>query len=126
MSHPSATCIPFSCGTQFLDWGNRNCCRCDKSAVYDEKRRIAGEFVCEIEQALSMGALGEPVPTSLARRCGWDPQRAEYTWDCPERVELRSYNPPLEKNIPRTPPPAPPAPPAKPALVIIEVRGPQI
>jgi len=70
---------PFACGTQFMDWERRNCERCAKAWADDE-------FHCDLQKALSLGAVGDgTITTEVARRIGFtDPLR--FSWDCPERT----------------------------------------
>ena len=73
---------PFSCGTQFADWIDRNCMRCIK---YNPEE-ATGE--CEIDDALISAYLGDgEVTEEIAERMGYRSAANLYTWDCPERVE---------------------------------------
>ena len=74
---------PFSTGTQYLDWTDRNCERCTK---YDP---IEFQGNCEIDGALGLALIGHgEVSDEIATRMGYDDNANYFTWDCPER-ELR-------------------------------------
>lgn len=75
---------PFSCGTQFIDWQNSNCCRCTK---YNPE----GIGDCEIDKALLYASMGDgSVNEEIAERMGYldnSPPRQEgfsYNWQCGE------------------------------------------
>ncbi len=75
---------PFSCGSQFGDWQNSNCCRCTKF-------NPEGLGDCEIDKAL-LHAMFEDgsVSTEIAERMGYldnSPPRQDgfsYNWQCKE------------------------------------------
>lgn len=77
---------PFSNGSQFADWENRNCDRC----------RLAprGEFAqyrCPIQKALGLAYWDSgDVSQKIADRMGYKPEENRYTWDCPERVPIET------------------------------------
>lgn len=79
---------PFHCGSQYMDWLDRNCDRCTKG--YDHERQ---ESHCEIEEAMSFACIDDGcISTALARRCGiTEETRTHYTWDCPEREPLGAH-----------------------------------
>ena len=59
---------PFSCGTEAMDWKDRNCDRCLKG--YDENAR---EWRCDLERSIDEGAIGNgTVPLGTYRRMGID------------------------------------------------------
>lgn len=59
---------PFSCGTEAMDWKDRNCDSCLKG--YDDQAR---SWRCDIEEALDEGAIGNgTVPIDIYRRMGID------------------------------------------------------
>lgn len=75
---------PFSCGSQFLDFQNSNCCRCTK---YNPE----GIGKCEIDNALLEAQFGDgSVSAEIAERMGFldnSPPRQEgfsYNWQCGE------------------------------------------
>lgn len=69
---------PFSCGTQYGDWVERNCEVC---LLYDREK--AGG--CEIDDALGLALFGDgTVSEEIAERMGATDPRA-YSWECPER-----------------------------------------
>jgi len=69
---------PFSNGSQYADWTERNCVRCGK---WDPDK--AGD--CEIDLALGLGYLGDGlISAEIADRMGLLENRRSYTWDCPE------------------------------------------
>lgn len=74
---------PFSNGSQFMDWQERNCCRCAKySFAFAEPR--TEESICQIELALHNSAWGTgQVTHEIARRMGFTDPLA-YTWQCGE------------------------------------------
>lgn len=78
---------PFSTGSQFADWCDRNCSRCVK---YEPDGPAAA---CQIDHALMDAQIGDgSVPPEIAERLGyvediaWNDEGFFYTWDCPERV----------------------------------------
>ena len=81
-NQPAETRVrPFSCGTQSVDWDERNCCRCAK-ANFDK-----GASECSIAIALCEAYWGDgTVSTEIAHRMGCDNPLAHYNWDCIERV----------------------------------------
>lgn len=72
--------MPFSNGTQFMDWIARNCDRCSRCKV-NEHGEDATE--CDLWDALQAACEAEPVPAEVLSRIGYKP--GAYTWDCPER-----------------------------------------
>jgi len=78
------TCVPFSCGTQFMDWQHRNCDRCAKGTPFTGHQSFE-DITCPMERALCEGAILGEVPTELARRAGWQPHETRYGWECPEK-----------------------------------------
>lgn len=75
---------PFSCGTQFMDWKDRNCDRCAK---YDYEDFTSS---CEIDAAIFTASIeGDGVDATIAQRMGYlkadGSERAlDLTWKCPE------------------------------------------
>lgn len=70
---------PFSNGSQFSDWQDRNCHRCRK---YDVET-FTGE--CDLDLAIFEAWAGEgTVSAEIGRRMGY-PGPLVYSWDCPER-----------------------------------------
>ena len=85
--------IPFSCGTQYADWEERNCCHCVKG-VFEPEADGIWRPKCDIQEELSRAAFRDGgVPKGIARRMGYvvnnPPATANfsYSWDCMERVE---------------------------------------
>lgn len=74
---------PFSCGSQALDWVDRNCYRCVKSERADHDGPITP--TCDIEKALGEAFFTGKVSAEIAVRMG--KQAMALTWDCPERVD---------------------------------------
>lgn len=77
----------FSTGSQYADWGERNCQRCTK---YNPER-YTGE--CELDGAMGVAYLTDGrFEPDIAARLGyvegvaWTNEGFAYTWDCPERV----------------------------------------
>ena len=70
---------PFYCGTQGMDWDNRNCDKCAKNNVDD----------CQILYALKDWFWGvtNGVPDEIATRMGYDGNERALTWDCPEKTQ---------------------------------------
>lgn len=59
---------PFSTGTGYMDWCERNCVRCAKASPDADS---CEEITCDIERALSEAACGEGyVPYAIAVRMG--------------------------------------------------------
>ena len=40
----------FSNGTEYMDWGSRNCDRCVKAVFYDEKKDYMPKYRCAIQE----------------------------------------------------------------------------
>ena len=81
----------FSCGTQRLDWMNRNCCRCKKyPETEDELYRLVKDEpgkLCPIDVAVSRAAIDDgTVSPEIAKRIGYKPMY--YSWECGE-IEYR-------------------------------------
>ena len=87
---------PFSNGTEFMAWTERNCDRCGKGMLYDEDTE-AVEFRCPVEEALhGADADDGSLSAEMAARMGYPAKaytekggrRVRYwTWDCPEFSE---------------------------------------
>lgn len=76
---------PFSTGSQFADWEERNCNRCTKSYI-NNASATEGEGPCDIDNALTVAYIADGlVLHDIAVRMGWEPGWKNYTWDCPER-----------------------------------------
>jgi hypothetical protein len=70
---------PFSSGTQYLDWLDKNCCHC--------KKYTGENGDCEINDAISLAACGDgTVSAKIAKRMGYASPLA-YCWECPERED---------------------------------------
>lgn len=69
----------FSCGSEYLDWQDRNCHRCVKDYVPETEAAP-----CELENAIAGAAVGDgTIPDELAERLKvgiYGPAR-----ECPER-----------------------------------------
>lgn len=76
---------PFSCGTQYGDWRDRNCWQCRKSYDSTEPKPKDGMGPCEIDNALGLAYLGSgSVTKEIGKRMGYDNPLA-YSWECPEK-----------------------------------------
>lgn len=80
---------PFSTGSQYSDWEDRNCEKCRLG--YDHHEEM---FCCDIQEHLGLALLSDgEISTNFADRMGYyknNPPKTEgfsYTWDCPEKVE---------------------------------------
>ncbi len=75
---------PFSSGTQFGAWRERNCegCKLYNEDVFDGQ--------CQIDEALGLAYMGGGTVTAeIAQRMGYeDVVPGPWTWDCPERVPV--------------------------------------
>jgi len=73
---------PFSCGTQVLDWKERNCKRCKTG--YDEENK---RWNCWIEKTLDYGlnTTGEFNKKFLLMIGYNEKTEGQLTWDCPAR-----------------------------------------
>ena len=70
--------IPFSNGSQFMDWLSANCDRCKK---YNEDV----DKTCDIEYALGMAYVNDgKITDEMAKRCGADVNKGKFQWMCPE------------------------------------------
>ena len=81
--------IPFSCGSQYLDWQVSNCGRCKKAASLEDVK--ADKFTCEIERAIGVACISDgTVSAEIAQRMGYidnnPPKTKEfsYLWQCGE------------------------------------------
>lgn len=82
----SAEIYPFSNGSQYGDWRDRNCFRCVKSYESKEPKPIDGLGPCDIDNALGLAYIGSgKVKSEIGKRMGWDHNKPFYGWDCPER-----------------------------------------
>jgi hypothetical protein len=88
---------PFSNGSEFMDWNERNCCRCQLCPPPDHQ---GPNELCAIENAIALasitgGTFLDPVigdeahAKSLAARLGWDPETDLFLPDCPERQPIQ-------------------------------------
>ena len=69
---------PFSCGTQYIDWENANCCQCKK---YSDDASA-----CDLQLALSVACVGDgTIDWETAERIGYE--QGQYCWACSE-IEL--------------------------------------
>lgn len=97
---------PFSCGSQYGDWRDRNCFRCVKSYEHMEPKPKDGKGPCEIDNAVGLAYIGSGAVTpDIARRMGYA-NVGVYGWDCPER-ELAPVKPTArraELGLPDAPP----------------------
>jgi hypothetical protein len=70
--------IPFSNGSQSVDWDARNCDRCSK-VDYDK-----GTSNCQLYDALQEAYFTDgTIDAETGKRLGF--VDTAYTWDCPER-----------------------------------------
>lgn len=80
MSDEAETVIPFSNGTQYMDWTERNCCRCVKGW------RESQGYKCDLEIALAKASVFHGrITEAIAKRIGLPGNELALTWDCPER-----------------------------------------
>lgn len=74
--------IPFSNGSEFMDWQERNCCQCKKYVLLDVE---AGISTCPIAEAIAENACGDPLSEEMAIRMGYlDKDGNEINDDCTE------------------------------------------
>lgn len=77
---------PFFCGSQYLDWAERNCFRCSLHPGHEEP---SDPEMCEIDDAILSAQCGDgSVPESIAHRMGYIGNENQLTWDCPERQTM--------------------------------------
>ena len=76
--------IPFSCGTQYMDWSESNCNRCTKGVHH--LNDDAAWPTCELEVALLTACFGDgAIDERTAQRIGvTDQTEGHYTWPCGE------------------------------------------
>lgn len=74
---------PFDSGTQFIDWTEANCNRCNKGV-----HRLNDESAwppCELEAALTTACFDDGyIPLSIAKRIGMKEDEGRYCWPCAE------------------------------------------
>ena len=77
---------PFSCGTQYMDWEEFNCCHCAKYPADEAWKTEQGRAgICPIMLALSEACIGDgQITDEIAARMGYTP--SAYNWRCPEFV----------------------------------------
>lgn len=76
---------PFSNGSQYGDWRDRNCYRCTKSYERMEPKPKDGMGPCAIDNAVGLAYIGSgSVTPEIAKRMGFE-GGGVYGWDCPER-----------------------------------------
>ncbi len=83
---PKIQVSPFHCGSQSMDWENRNCRRCKKIDwdLVESGKNWVGQ--CEVFDSVSLAAvLDGKIPVDIAERMGMTDDCTVYTWDCPER-----------------------------------------
>ena len=75
---------PFSCGTQVLDWKERNCHRCKLG--YDEENR---KWMCRLEEKLDINLfLNIEFDEKFCEQIGYNEKtKCQLTWDCPTRED---------------------------------------
>lgn len=72
---------PFSCGSQWVDWQNSNCCQCSRVDWTDPNDP---KTECNLFDALSYASVDDGrISPELAARLGVDPKH--YVWPCLER-----------------------------------------
>lgn len=87
---PPVLVHPFDTGTQFADWEMRNCDTCWKSYTNQPRQRKDGKSKCEMDYALGRACMGNgKVTQEVADRIGYKTGANLYTWDCPEREEVK-------------------------------------
>ena len=87
----SDTVIPFSNGTQYLDWSESNCRTCTKAAPPDVSRWE--DMPCAIERALSEAVMADGrIPLAIWDQMGHDQDR--YVWPC------LAHSPPFKNVLP--------------------------
>lgn len=92
----SAGIVPFSNGSEFMDWDEMNCCRCVKGYQFADGRGPVeddtppDEFLCPIQRAVyeSMGT--GSVPREIADRHGLSKHEDFAYVTCLELVEVHS------------------------------------
>lgn len=95
---------PFSNGSQYGDWQDRNCTGCWKSSTNRDPDKPFHRFNCQIDKALGEAYWGDgQVSDEIANRMGLDPKSEAYTWQCPEREEQRPPRPRKAPAIEQTP-----------------------
>jgi hypothetical protein len=73
---------PFSCGTQYLDWQNNNCCQCRKYLVSSDGE--VQEPYCELEYAIAIACICDgTISGEHADRLGL-PAKTWAGWRCRE------------------------------------------
>ena len=83
---------PFSCGSQYMDWLESNCCRCARIAMSDDGDEITN---CPLFLALSRANIRDGmVSEDVVRRIGLPLVRKEgelppYVWPCTELEIVR-------------------------------------
>lgn len=83
---------PFSNGTSYQLWSERNCERCAKG--HDGKQHH-----CDLQAALDLSAIGEPFPAAMLARIGGAAERAQgRAWRCGEFVRAEGLG--LERMTP--------------------------
>jgi len=78
---------PFSCGTQYADWENYNCCHCRKYPEEEQWQSVEGRAkMCPIALAMGGGYFTGEISDEIARRASY-PGPGPYNWRCGEFEE---------------------------------------
>lgn len=76
---------PFSNGTQFGDWVDENCWKCQKD--FDEERDA---YRCDIQKALDAAYVGDgTISRETAEKMGYLKHEGYYIWPCPKLKRKR-------------------------------------
>jgi len=75
---------PFSCGSQYADWEDYNCCQCAKYPPEDQWQSLAGRAaMCPIALAMGEAYFTGEIADEIARRAAY-PGPGRYNWRCGE------------------------------------------
>lgn len=77
----------FSNGTEFMNWQDRNCCKCVKSVHFNEKTNTYPDYRCKIQEQIEGQSVGLVVEITL--RTYIATQQAE----CPHKQTKRKQYP---------------------------------
>ena len=77
----------FHCGSQYMDWTERNCDRCVLGSSQDDDPKL-DEMRCDMELMLVVACLDDGlIDRKTADGIGYTGGPPfSYTWDCPERA----------------------------------------
>lgn len=97
--------VPFSNGSQHLDWEEANCNQCEYNPTHENPDwTIEDPTTCEIFEAITIGCITGTVGEAAARGMGLldedGEERTDYCWRCPHfRYRVEDWPPDTETSL---------------------------